>query len=288
MGMQEIAPHVFIENAYVGVTLAAINWSHGLLLIDSPFRADDVRAWRASLLNLSGGVDRLMINLDAHFDRTLGARAMDCTIIGHDKMAGVFRNRPTTFKTQSVESGAEWEQCNGLGSIRWVPPEITFTDQMIIYWDDSPLELNYRAGSSTGAIWARLPKQRILFLGDAVVPGQPPYLATGNLKEWLANLKMLLTPEYQDYILVSGRGGVVTMTQVHEQIRILEKIEKMVQEMAHKNAASEETASLVPALMKEYQTNPGNELQFQQRLRWGLNQYYLRHFGSGSEDDLEE
>jgi len=286
--MQEIAPHVFIENAYAGVTLAAINWSHGLLLIDSPFRADDVRAWRASLLNLSGGVDRLMINLDAHFDRTLGARAMDCTIIGHDKMAGVFRNRPTTFKTQSVESGAEWEQCNGLGSIRWVPPEITFTDQMIIYWDDSPLELNYRAGSSTGAIWARLPKQRILFLGDAVVPGQPPYLATGNLKEWLANLNMLLTPEYQDYILVSGRGGVVTMTQVHEQIRILEKIEKMVQEMAQKNAACEDTASLVPALMKDYQTNPGNELQFQQRLRWGLNQYYLRHFGSGSEDDLEE
>ena len=136
--MQELAQHVYIETAYAGVTLGAINWSHGLILIDCPFRAEDVRSWRSALLNLGGGVDRLLINLDAHLDRTLGTRSMDCTVLGHDKMAGVFRNRPVTFKAQGSETGAEWELYNGLGSIRWAPPEITFTDQMVIHWDNNP------------------------------------------------------------------------------------------------------------------------------------------------------
>ena len=140
--MQELAPHVYIETAYAGVTLAAINWSHGLILVDAPFRAEDTRSWRSALLNLSGGVDRLLINLDAHFDRTLGTRGMDCTVVGHEKAALVFRNRPVTFKAQGNETGADWELCNGLGSIRWAPPEITFSERMMIHWDNKPLILN--------------------------------------------------------------------------------------------------------------------------------------------------
>ena len=31
--MQEISDHIFIETAYAGVTLGAINWPHGLILI---------------------------------------------------------------------------------------------------------------------------------------------------------------------------------------------------------------------------------------------------------------
>jgi len=65
--MQEIAPHIFIETAYPGVTLGAISWPHGLILVDSPYRTDDVRVWRTSLLNMSGGIDRILVNLDAHF-----------------------------------------------------------------------------------------------------------------------------------------------------------------------------------------------------------------------------
>jgi hypothetical protein len=66
--MQEITPQVYIETGYAGVTLGAINWPHGLILIDSPFRADDARSWRSSLLNMGGGVERMIINLDAQWN----------------------------------------------------------------------------------------------------------------------------------------------------------------------------------------------------------------------------
>lgn len=163
--MHEIAPNIYYETSYAGVTLGAINWPHGLILLDAPFRPEDARSWRSALLNLGGGVDRMLINLDAHPDRTLGARSMDCTIVGHDKMAGVFRNRPVSFKSQSGSSGADWEAYNGLGTIRWAPPDLTFSEQMEIHWNQSPLLLEYHPGSATGSIWAVLPEEQVVLRG---------------------------------------------------------------------------------------------------------------------------
>ncbi len=113
--MQTIATDVYIENGYPGATLGVINLPHGLVQVDAPPSPEDGRAWRAALMNLGGGSERLLVNLDAHPDRTLGARAMDCTIVAQEKTAHVFRTRPTTFKAQGEETGSDWESIPGLG-----------------------------------------------------------------------------------------------------------------------------------------------------------------------------
>ncbi|NLG99465.1 MAG: hypothetical protein GX491_19085 [Chloroflexi bacterium] len=276
--MQELAHHVYVETGYAGVVLGAINWSHGLILIDAPFRAEDARSWRSALLNLGGGVNRLLVNLDAHFDRTLGVRAMDCTVVSHEQMAEVFRNRPVTFKAQGTETGAEWELHNGLGSIRWLPPEITFTDRMLIHWDESPLLLEYRPGPAIGAIWAVLPEQKVAFIGDAIVPGQPPFLASADLPAWIDTLRVLLTPEYQDYLLVSGRAGPIANQQVRSQIAYLEEVHQLLENLAEQKAPASETDQLVPRLLKGFETTAQNEMLYRQRLHHGLYQYYIRHY----------
>jgi len=285
--MQELAHHVYIETGYAGVTLGAINWSHGLVLLDAPFRAEDARSWRSALLNLGGGVDRLLVNLDAHFDRTLGVRAMDCTVVGHEKVAEVFRNRPISFKTQGNETGAEWELYNGLGSIRWVPPEITFNKQLLIHWDENPLSLEWHPGPSTGAIWAVLSEQRIAFVGDALVPDQPPFLTSANLPAWINTLRPLLTPAYQDYLLISGRNGPVAHQQVRRQISYLEKMHQMLEKLASQKAPASETSGFVSALLADFEIPPQRELQYRQRLQHGLYQYYIRHYQPSGEEITE-
>jgi glyoxylase-like metal-dependent hydrolase (beta-lactamase superfamily II) len=282
--MQELAHSVYIETGYAGVTLGAINWSHGLILIDAPFRPDDTRSWRSALLNLGGGVDRMLVNLDAHFDRTLGARAMECIVVSHEKVAEIFRNRPVTFKTQGSETGAEWELYNGLGSIRWVPPEITFNEGMVIHWDESPLRLEHHPGPSIGATWAVMPNQHIVFVGDAIVPDQPPFLASANLPDWIKTLSALVSPEFQDYLIVSGRGGLVAMQQVRRQIHFLEKANQMMMELVARKAPVSETESLVDPLLSDFAFSPQREILFRQRIRYGLRQYYARHFQSGGEE----
>jgi hypothetical protein len=286
--MLEIAPNIFIETGYAGVTLGAINWQHGLILIDAPFRAEDARSWRTALLNLNRGVDRILVNMDAHFDRTLGSRAMDCTICGHDKLVQVFHNRPVNFKPQISNTGAEWETQNGLGTIRWMPPEITFTEKLEVRWSTSMLVLEYHPGSGLGAIWADIHKEGILFLGDAVSLDQPPFLANSDLPVWIESLHLLLSPQYRNYLLVSGRGGLITHEHVREQLHFLENAHQMLLNLAEQRCRPDETEKLVPSLMGQYRKLGDRKALFTQRVRWGLHQYYIRHFYPGSHNLVEE
>jgi glyoxylase-like metal-dependent hydrolase (beta-lactamase superfamily II) len=282
--MQEIAPGIFIEDQYIGVILGAISLPHGLILVDAPPKAEDVRSWRSTLLNLGGGVDRLLVNLDSHIDRTLGSRAMECTVVAHDKASLVFRNRPTTFKAQNAETGAEWEQINGLGSIRWAPPEISFTHQMLLHWADFPVSLEYHPGPNPGALWVVISSERVVFLGDAVTPNQPPFLANADLPVWIENLRPLLNPEWRDYFIVSGRSGLVTQKEVRRQVELLEQINAEMDRLAESKEAPEATDKMIPGLISAMRVPIDRKLFYTQRLRWGLSHYYTRHYRSTSEE----
>ena len=144
--MQYIADNVYIEDRYLGVTLGVIQQSRGLIQIDAPPSPEDNRSWRAALMSLSCGPERVLINLDAHPDRTLGARAMDCTVLAQEKTAQVFRARPTTFKDKGTETGADWENIPGLGTGRWAPPAISFHDQMVKHRGEKHVVLGHRQG----------------------------------------------------------------------------------------------------------------------------------------------
>ncbi len=285
--MQEISQDIFIETAYSGTTLGAINAPHGLILIDSPLKVDDTRMWRSTLLNLSGGVDRLLINLDAHPDRTLGARSMECTVVGNEIMAQVFRNLPNTFKAQNVETGAEWEQLPNLGSIRWNPPEISFTNSLNIYWGSKPIVLETRPGPYSGSIWVNIPDDKVIFLGDLVVNNQPPFLSNAALDEWIDNLQQLLTPPYREYFFVGGRNGLITSEDIRRQLAFIVEVKNQVDHLKKQSDPSNEIEKLLPDLMKSFIIPPEKTNQYTQRLRWGLNHLTKRSLRV-SQIELEE
>jgi cyclase len=285
--MQEIIEGIFIEASYPGVTLGAINLPHGLILVDAPPRPEDVRSWRAALLNLGGGVERLLVNLDAHIDRTLGARAMECTVAAHCKTAQVFRNRPTTFKAQNTETGAEWEQINGLGSIRWSPPEIAFSDTLSIYWGDTPVSLEYHPGPNPGAIWVSLPEQKVVFVGDAVTPKQPPFFAHADLPAWIGTLETLLSAPYDGYLIVSGRNGLATVDEVHQQLETIQKVHSTMEDLVQAPADGQAIDHLVPELLAGMQISPERQEMYSQRLHWGLENYFTHHYNSSDNEEEE-
>lgn len=285
--MQELFPNLYIEQGYPGVVLGAIVLPHGLVLIDAPFRPEDIRSWRSTLVNLGGGVDRLLINLDAHMDRTLGSRAMECTVIAHEGVVSVLRNRPSTLKAQGVETGAEWELYENLGSVRWSPPEITFTEHMKIFWNDAPIVLEYHPGPSNGAIWVNVLEHKVVFVGDAVVYPQPPFLAQANIPEWLRTLEILASPEYHDYLIISGRTGLVTQKDVEKQAQVLKDLQSRLEHLGM-GAVSEATiAELARGLLDKFELDSGRATQYENRLKYGLWRYYLRHYRS-SEDTEED
>ena len=216
----------------------------------------------------------MLISLDAHPDRTLGTRALDCTIIAHQKAALVFRNRPTIFKGQSVETGADWETYNELIGMRWASPDITFEQRMTLHWGGGDVVIEHRPGPSAGSIWVLIPDAKVVFVGDMVVVEQPPFLAQADCDLWLDNLEQLAST-FQDYTIISGRGGIATAADVRFQQKFIRDVKEKLDFLAEKKATPDEVQALVPGLLAKFKVQPELRDLYKLRLVHGLYQAYL-------------
>jgi glyoxylase-like metal-dependent hydrolase (beta-lactamase superfamily II) len=288
--MQLIKPGIYYEDSYLGVTLGAVALPQGVVLIDAPLRPEDARAWRSSALGLRSGPLRLLISLDGHLDRTLGARAIECTIAAHQKTAQMYRNRPMVFKGQGADSGSDWESYDEAIGTRWAAPDITFSHTMRLYWGGPEIVLEHHPGPAAGAIWVIIPSRQVAFIGDSVTPNQPPFLALADLTAWLESLD-LLAREYREFTLVSGRGGMVTIEEVRAQARYLKNVNKALERLAQRNAPPEATESLSAGLLANLDFPEKYKEQYTLRLRTGLFQYYnykYRQAGAPEQVDIDE
>jgi glyoxylase-like metal-dependent hydrolase (beta-lactamase superfamily II) len=286
--MQAIVDNIYVSTQYPGATLGVINMPHGLIQVDAPPSPEDGRAWRAALLNLGGGTERLLVNLDAHPDRTLGDRAMECTVVAQEKTAHVFRTRPTTFKAVGDETGSDWENIAGLGNIRWVTPEITFSHRMEIHWGDSPVFLEHHPGPTAGAAWVIVPEAKVVFVGDAVLKNQPPFLAGADLPAWLETLKLLLSPAFRNWLVISGRGGLVGIESIKAEKDFLEHVLVKIERLAQKKSPPEAVDNMVTSLLNSFKIHSGLHQKYARRLRFGLHHYFLRHYhptGTGNGEE---
>jgi glyoxylase-like metal-dependent hydrolase (beta-lactamase superfamily II) len=275
--MEQLARGIYYEDGYSGVTLGALIFPHGTILIDAPLRAEDARTWKSAINNHALGPNRVLVNLDAHLDRTIGARALDCTIVAHQRTAQVFRNRPSIFKGQTTESGAEWEVSNDVFGTRWAIPDVTFTNRMFFNWGGPEVILEHRPGPSLGSIWVIVPASKVVFVGDTIITDQPPFLASADLPAWIESLEDLQV-NYKDFNIISGRGGPDGMDTVKLQLKVIKRILRGLERLANRNAPPETTESLISGLLTDLNISSRRREHYVQRLRHGLYYYYSRHY----------
>ncbi len=283
--MEQINRNILFEDGYLGVTVGALVFPHGLIMIDAPLRAEDARSWRATLINQRGGSNKLLINLDAHIDRTLGAKAMDCPIIAHQKTALVFRNRPSVFKGQSIETGAEWENYSDSIGMRWAPPDITFDHRIFLQWGGPEVLVESRPGPSTGSSWVFIHESKVVFVGDTVVLNQPPFFVQAECEAWLANLEHLMTT-YRDYTIISGRGGIASQDDIHSQHNLILYVRNKFDEFGDKKLTVDDIQALIPGILSRFKAQPDQLERYRQRLVYGL--YHANLNRSKLADSLEQ
>jgi cyclase len=275
--MEEIERGIFYENTYPGVTLGALILPYGSILVDAPLRAEDARAWRTALSSLGSDANRILVNLDAHPDRALGARAVEATILAHQKTAQIFRSRPSVFKGHNAESGSEWETYNDAVGTRWAVPDITFTQRIFLHWGPPDVVIEHHPGPAPGAIWVIIPDSKVIFVGDTVLSDQPPFLANADIPSWIESLDLLIK-NFSDYTIVSGRGGPVPGQAVVVQHKLLKNVIKGLEKLARRNSPIEATEKMIPALLTDFKVEPHLVEQYAQRLRHGLGHYYARQY----------
>jgi len=195
-----------------------------------------------------------------------------------------FNNRTSVFKGQPSGSGAEWEHYPEMSGTRWMPPHITFSDHMIIQWDtvdddeNTEIIIEYHPGPSDGAAWVIIPSQKVVFVGDAILLEQPPFLENSHLPSWINSLSLLRSPSYRNYIVVSGRGGPVTIEYVREQHELLKMLQKRIEITAEKGALTENIDKITQAYLQKLNYPPALHNIYTKRLRHGLEFYFYRHY----------
>jgi len=245
-------------------------------MIDSPLQSEDARSWRAMLFNFSSSTKKFLVNLDAHPDRTLGSRAMESTIIAHTLTAEELKFRPSVFKGQNMVSGAEWEINERVIGTRWSLPVITINTQLLLHLNEAEVIVECHPGPSTGSIWVIIPSAKVVFIGDTVVPNQPPFLSQADIPVWIETLNQL-GKGFRDYIIVSGRGGPIAFETVSSQKNYLNKVMKGLERLANREAPPEKTESLVNRLLKDFKIPPNRKTQYNNRLKFGLFHYYSKY-----------
>ena len=70
-----------------------------------------------------------------------------------------------------------------------------------------------------------VPDDKVVFLGDAVLKDQPPFIAHADLPAWMEALELLI--EFRNIAaihFVSGRGGTASTSAIKAQLELMEEI----------------------------------------------------------------
>ncbi len=280
--MEEIAPGIFLLNDYRGIVPGLIARPEGSILVDSPPCPQDSRLWRARCRNLGHDLNALLVYLDAHADRTLGARMLEVPVLAHEHTVHVFRGRAAIFRVQGESRGEAWERCAQISNMRWAQPQMGISHRLEIHWGDKPVIIEHHPGPHEGALWVLAPTEQVIFVGDTVTVHQPPFLAHADLEAWLDALDLLLAADYRDFLIVSSRDGLVPESALHRMREFLLLTQEKTRHLSAQDMTPQAIKRLAAELLAFWSVeSEESDLQdfYLARLRHGLSRY-LQNRGS--------
>ena len=224
------------------------------LVVDSHVTPAAARALLASIAEVTDKPVTHLVNTHYHFDHAHGNQVFpeDVAIVGHEFTRemlmsdvleqGTYLNFSSAIPDQIAamkEEAGEMEDGEAkealmdqiavqeahyvaLAETEPTPPNVTLTDRMTIHrtWQgqDRPIELIHLGRGHTGGdVVVLLPKERIVFTGDLVLPGGSAYIGDGYIDEWLDTLDRFEELEFD--LVLPGHGE--TFSDVSTQLGLL-------------------------------------------------------------------
>ncbi len=282
--MKEIANNIFIEQSYAGVVLCVFRLSHGLLMVDAPFKADEQQSWRQKLVNLGGGVGQLMVMLDTNTDRLLGMHLSEFPVLAHDSSLDIIQNLPSNMRIPEFQARSDSEAHDQSQGVRWRLPDIAFSEQVCIHWDDLPIIVTHQPGGHRAASWVQYEAEKIIVIGDGVVINQPPFLEWCHLDLWMDELKWLSSDQFKGYKIISGRNGLIQQEAVISMHEFLSDVKAGIENLCEMNEPDAGIEVLATSLLRKLSFKSEMREQYQCRLVWGLKRLLKQHQTRNTEE----
>ncbi|WP_432112457.1 MBL fold metallo-hydrolase [Streptomyces sp. YPW6] len=172
------------------------------VLVDTAATRARARALRAALRGLTPDRPRLIVNTHFHGDHTFGNAELagpGTVVVAHERTRTEMA--AAGLGLTGLWPGVDW------GDIQLVLPEMTYRQQLTVHQGDRVIELIHPGSAHTTndtLVW--LPRERVLFAGDVVLPGCTPFVLMGSVAGSLDTLRLLrgLDP----LTVVGGHGPV--------------------------------------------------------------------------------
>jgi len=216
----EVGDRVFLRRyAFFDQEIGVIAGENELLLVDTRsthVQAEEIRADLRALSPLPVGV---VVNTHHHFDHSFGNHIFrPARIWGHVRCASRMRAiGPAELATLAAESPA---LAADLPGVVIDPPEHTFHETAALDVGGRRVELRHLGrGHTDDDIVVLVPDTGVLFAGDLLEGGAPPYFGDGYPLDWPETVSRLL-----DLVrgpVVPGHGGVGDRTFVEDQLAAL-------------------------------------------------------------------
>ncbi len=174
--MAKLPPHVLLETGYRGHSVAAVIGPQGALCIDAPVYPSDTEDWLRRLQEHGARALPYAIQMDSLLDRSLAVAHLSAitfssplALIASQATAESLRGPLGGSRDNSWLPALEAQAfASELNAVPWVRPQLTFSEQLTLYWGESTVDLLCVPSVTPGACWVHLVKERFLFVGDSL------------------------------------------------------------------------------------------------------------------------
>jgi glyoxylase-like metal-dependent hydrolase (beta-lactamase superfamily II) len=275
--MKQIAPHIYVEDGYRGVTVGCIITPSGPICIDSPMLPADARDWRARLAKLSEKPVRFVVLTDAARERILGVQYLGGVVVAHDATWDKIKSFGDAFRQQAADTVAPCGPeavAEVAADLRLVLPQITFTRTLTLYSGDVPIVLQYMGGATPGSIWVHLPKPGVLFMGDLVAVNTHPVASEADVATWIQILEQVQDKEFPAKHIVPGRGSPCNKAALATCADYLEAMRSSIQLLIRSRRPRAETAQIASELLDRIPVTDQDRDRTLRCIKAGLDHLY--------------
>lgn len=184
-----------------------------------------------------------------HGDHAYGNQVMHeagATIVGHSGVLTEMKKYETNYFTG--KGSGPWESAaknrKDVAASKLRPPSLLFEQKMAFDDGTHRVELlHFGVAHTHGDGWAWLPKERVIFTGDACVNGPYNYVGDGNIHEWIKTLDKVIALKPLKVCPAHGpSGGPEMLTNQQQYFKsLLAEVKKL--KVAGKTAAEVQAAS---------------------------------------------
>ncbi len=286
--MREIVPGVYVADDYLGANVGCVVTAEGAVLIDAPIVPSQAKAWRQSLAE-AGVEDVLYVFItDSHPNHALGSGQFGVPVVGNERGYRSLDRFTPTMRERVLDGFrcTSPEVIDELTELEVLTPQITFDQDLTFYLDGATLRLQRLGGHSPASSVVLVEERRVLFAGDVVFSGIPPYVGHGNSSDWLKALETIR--RWDPAVVVPGHGPVGDLTLVDQMEGFLHRLRAGVTDLVNEGRSRAETATRMLYLLDDFEVDETWRRRTERAFRTSVGRVYEELKRDQTGEPLEE